>query len=440
MKKSSYLWHPNTQMSEWSNFTKIVRGNGVWLIDDHGKKYLDGVASMWCNVWGHSRRELVNTIIKQTKKLQHSPLFNFTNEPTELLSKKLIKISPNMNSVFFTDNGSTAMEASIKIALQYWKNIGVMNKTKIATLENGYHGDTFGAMSVGYVPEFFSKFKSKLFQTIRFKVPNSYHAPKNMSVKEFENRCILNIENRLSSDDSIAAFVMESGAQVAGGVIIYPPGFQKRINNICKKYNVLFVLDEIATGFGRLGSMIEYSNQNCRPDIVSYGKMLTGGYLTLAASLTSKKISNSFLGNFDDKKHLFHGHTYTGNPIAASLALRNLELYEEKQLIKKIQRTSKIFMNRKNEFYDLDLVGDVRYKGMLMGIELVSNKNKKIPITTKKSINKVIFEEGKKHNVFFRTLGNIIMLVPPLAISEKELNFLIDGTIKTIKGISKEIT
>ena len=160
-------------MSEWSDFTTIVRGKGMWLIDDHGTKYLDGVASMWCNVWGHSRKELVNAIIKQTKKLQHSPLFNFTNESSEILSKKLIDICPGMSSVFFTDNGSTAMEVSIKIALQYWKNIGLENKTKIATLKNGYHGDTFGAMSVGYVPEFFSKFKSKLFQTIQFKVPNS---------------------------------------------------------------------------------------------------------------------------------------------------------------------------------------------------------------------------------------------------------------------------
>ena len=439
MRKNSHLWHPNTQMSEWTNFTKIVRGNGMWLIDEHGTKYLDGVASMWCNVWGHSRKELVNTIIKQTKKLQHSPLFNFTNEPAEALSKKLIELSPNMESVFFTDNGSTAMEASIKIALQYWENIGIPNKTKIATLENGYHGDTFGAMSVGYVPEFFSKFKSKLFQTTRFHVPNLYRAPKNMTAKEFEDTCIKNIENILSTDNSIAVFVMESGAQVAGGVIIYPPGFQKRINNICKKYNVLFVLDEIATGFGRLGSMIEYTRENCTPDIVSYGKMLTGGYLTLASTLTSKKISNSFLGNFDDMKHLFHGHTYTGNPIATSLALRNLELYQQKKLIKKIQKTSKIFINRRKEFYDLDLVGDVRHKGMLMGIELVSNKNNKTPIRTKKSINNIIFEEGKKHSIFFRTLGNIIMLVPPLAISEKELNFLIDGTIKTIKGISKKI-
>ena len=433
MKNQNYLWHPNTQMSEWNEFPKIVRGDGMWLIDEDGNRLLDGVASMWCNVWGHSKSELINAIIRQTKKLQHSPLFNLTNEPSELLAKKLIKISPNMAQVFFSDNGSTAMEIAIKIAIQYWNNLGFNNKNKIATLENGYHGDTFGAMSIGYVPEFFSKFRSKLFSTLQFKVPRSYNLPKNVIEKEFENDCVKKIENKLSNDNTIAAFVMESGAQVAGGVNIYPKNFQKRVNAICKKYNVLFVLDEIATGFGRLGSMIEYKKQNCHPDIVSFGKMLTGGYLTFAATLTTKKISNSFLGEFYESKHLFHGHTYTGNPIAASLALENLKLYDKTKLIQKIQKTSKILKNRANEFYELDIVGDVRHKGMLMGIELINNNSTK----TGKSINKIVFEEGKKHNIFFRTLGNVVMLVPPLAISNSEINLLIDGTIKTINGISK---
>ncbi|NWK06217.1 adenosylmethionine--8-amino-7-oxononanoate transaminase [Marine Group I thaumarchaeote] len=433
MKNQNYLWHPNTQMSEWNEFPKIVRGDGMWLIDEDGNRLLDGVASMWCNVWGHSKSELINAIIKQTKKLQHSPLFNLTNEPSELLAKKLLKISPNMAQVFFSDNGSTAMEIAIKIALQYWNNLGFNNKNKIATLENGYHGDTFGAMSIGYVPEFFSKFRSKLFSTLQFKVPRSYNLPKNVIEKEFENDCIKKIESKLSNDNTIAAFVMESGAQVAGGVNIYPKNFQKRVNSICKKYNVLFVLDEIATGFGRLGSMIEYKKQNCNPDIVSFGKMLTGGYLTFAATLTTKKISNSFLGEFYESKHLFHGHTYTGNPIAASLALENLKLYDKTKLIQKIQKKSKILENRANEFYELDVVGDVRHKGMLMGIELINNNSAK----TRKSINKIVFEEGKKHNIFFRTLGNVVMLVPPLAISNTEINLLIDGTIKTINGISK---
>ncbi len=434
----SNVWHPNTQMSEWKDFPEITNAKGVWLIDKEKKKLLDGVGSMWCNVWGHSKRELVNSITKQMKTLQHSPMFNLTNKPVEKLAKKLISISPGMNHVFFSDNGSTAMEIAIKIALQYWSNLGV-KKTKIATLKNGYHGDTFGSMSVGYVPEFFINFKSKLFPTIRFPVPNKYRIPKNYNFTDYQNICLDIIEKKIINNDSIAAFVMESGAQMAGGVIIYPKNFQRKINKICKDNNVLFVLDEIATGFGRLGSMIEYENQHCKPDIVSFGKMLTGGYLTFAATLTTSKIYNSFLDQFNNMKHLFHGHTYTGNPIAASVSLTNLQLYEKHNLIQKIKKKSLIFQKRTNEFLDLELVGDVRTKGMVMGIELVSNKKRKTPLKTKKSINKLVFEEGRKHNVYFRTLGNIVMLVPPLAISSNEINFLIDSTLKTIQGITSEL-
>jgi len=421
-------------MKEWNSFDKIIKGKGMWLIDSKGNKMLDGVASMWCNVWGHSNPELVRAITNQSKKLQHSSMFNLTNEPAERLAENLVNISPGMHKVFFSDNGSTAMEIAIKLALQYWKNIGEKKKTKIATIENGYHGDTFGAMSVGYVPEFFGKFKEQLFSTIQFPVPNKYRIPKGFTFSDYQNYCIEKIEKKFSKNNNIAAFIMESGAQVAGGVIIYPKGFQRKISQLCKKYDVLFVLDEIATGLGRLGSMIQYEEQKSTPDIVAYGKMLTGGYLTMAVTMTNKKIYDSYLGEFNDWKHLFHGHTYTGNPIAAAVANENLKMYKTKSLIKKIQKTSKVFEKFYQEISEIDIVGDIRHKGMLMGIELVTNRKKKTPIHPKKSINKIFFEEGKKQGIYLRTLGNIVMLVPPLAISEKELNLLLNGVIRTIKA------
>ena len=428
------MWHPNTQMNEWDSFTQIKSGKGVWLTDSKGNKMIDAVGSMWCNVWGHSNPKLVNVIRNQSKKLQHSSMFNLTNEPAEKLAVNLIKISPGMNRVFYSDNGSSAMEISIKLALQYWKNRGEKKKTEIATITNGYHGDTFGAMSVGYVPKFFSTFKKQLFSTIQFPVPNKYRIPKGFTFLDYQNYCLEKIENRLSKNNNIAAFVMESGAQVAGGVIIYPKGFQRKISQLCKKHEVLLVLDEIATGFGRMGSMLQYEEQKSIPDIVAYGKMLTGGYLTMAATLTNKKIYNSFLGEFNDWKHLFHGHTYTGNPIAAAVANKNIEMYQKNHLIKKIQKTARIFEKYYTEILDIDIVGDIRHKGMLMGIELVSNKNKKTPIQSEKSINKIFFEEGKKNKIYLRTLGNIVMLVPPLAISEKDLDLLLNNTIKTIQA------
>ena len=421
-------------MKEWNSFDKIIKGKGMWLIDSKGNKMLDGVASMWCNVWGHSNPELVRAITNQSKKLQHSSMFNLTNEPAERLAENLVNISPGMHKVFFSDNGSTAMEIAIKLALQYWKNIGEKKKIKIATIENGYHGDTFGAMSVGYVPEFFGKFKEQLFSTIQFPVPNKYRIPKGFTFSDYQNYCIEKIEKKFSKNNNIAAFIMESGAQVAGGVIIYPKGFQRKISQLCKKYDVLFVLDEIATGLGRLGSMIQYEEQKSTPDIVAYGKMLTGGYLTMAATMTNKKIYDSYLGEFNDWKHLFHGHTYTGNPIAAAVANENLKMYKTKSLIKKIQKTSKVFEKFYQEISEIDIVGDIRHKGMLMGIEIVTNRKKKTPIHPKKSINKIFFEEGKKQGIYLRTLGNIVMLVPPLAISEKELNLLLNGVIRTIKA------
>lgn len=435
----SFVWHPNTQMKEWDSFTKIVKARGMWLTDSNGNNLLDGVASMWCNVWGHSKPELINAITKQSKKTQHTSMFNLTNEPAEVLATNLIEISPGMHKVFYSDNGSSAMEIAFKMGLQYWNNIGEKKKTKIMTLENGYHGDTFGSMAVGYVPEFFNKFKSQLFATIQIPVPNKYRIPKGFSYQEYQDFCINKIENTFSKDEKIAMFVMESGAQVAGGVNIFPEGFQRKISKMCKKYNVLFVLDEIATGFGRLGSMLQYTEQKSIPDIVAYGKMLTGGYMTMAATLASKKIYDSFLGEFNDWKHLFHGHTFTGNPLAASVANENLKLYKKHSLIKKIKKTSKIFEEYYERISELETVGDVRHKGMLMGIELVKDKQNKVPIHPKKSINKIFFEEGKKQGVYLRTLGNIVMVVPPLAISENELDILLNRTIKTIKSAQNQV-
>jgi adenosylmethionine-8-amino-7-oxononanoate aminotransferase len=426
-------------MKEWQSFDEIIRAKGMWLIDSNGNKMLDAVASMWCNVWGHSKPELVKAIVNQSKKLQHSPMFNLTNEPAEKLADKLVEISPGMHKVFYSDNGSSAMEIAFKLAIQYWDNIGEKQKSKIATLENGYHGDTFGAMSVGYVPEFFGKFKKQLFSTIQIPVPNKYRIPKGYTYLDYQNYCLHKIEKQFSKDDKIAAFVMESGAQVAGGVVIFPKDFQKKISKLCKKYNVLFVLDEIATGFGRMGSMVQYTEQKSIPDIVAYGKMLTGGYMTMAATLAGKKVYDSFLGEFNDWKHLFHGHTYTGNPIAASVSLANLKLYQKNNLIKKIQKTSKVFEKYYDEISKLESVGDIRHQGMLMGIELVTDKRKKTPINPKKSINKIFFEEGKKNGIYLRTLGNIVMLVPPLAISENNLELLLNRAILTIRSAQKQV-
>ncbi|WOV93216.1 MAG: adenosylmethionine--8-amino-7-oxononanoate transaminase [Candidatus Nitrosoabyssus spongiisocia] len=429
----SKIWHPNTQMTEWNNFPQIVSAKGVYLIDSDGKKLFDAVASMWCNVWGHSKPELIQAIIQQSKNLQHAPLFNLNHKPAIQLAQNLLHHLPGMDRIFYSDNGSSGMEIAIKMAIQYWSNINEP-KSQIASLENGYHGDTFGAMSVGYVPQFFSQFKRQLFSVHRLPVPNRYRTPKRYSHSDHLQYCLEKAERLFSKNDKIAALVMESGTQVAGGVVIYPKNFQHNLMKICKKYNTLLVLDEVATGLGRLGSMIQYVNQNSRPDIVTFGKMLTGGYMTRAATASSKKIYDSFSGEYAENKHLFHGHTFTGNPIATSLALANLKLYKKHKLIQKIQKTSRVFTKHIDELLKLNLVGDVRHKGMLVGIELVTNKKTKSSPVPKMSINRIIFEQGRKNGLYLRTLGNIVMLVPPLIISEAQINMLVSKTISTIKS------
>jgi adenosylmethionine-8-amino-7-oxononanoate aminotransferase len=425
-------------MNDWKRFDVISKGDGVWLYDSGGNSLMDSVASMWCNVWGHSNKELTDAMIKQTRRLQHSSLFNLTNDKAEALAKELVRLAPQMYRVFYSDDGSTAMEISAKMALQYWHNIG-KKKTRFVSLENGYHGDTIGTMSLGYVSLFFSKFRSVLFPVLRTPAPNRYRIPKGYSFEDYQEHCIDRIEKTFAQNDDIAAFVMESGAQIAGGAVIYPNGFQKKISRLCKKYDVLFVLDEIATGFGRLGSMIEYQEQESIPDIVSFGKMLSGGYLPLAATLANKKIYDSFLGEYKDMRHFFHGHTFTGNPLACATALKNISLYKKHRLISKIKKRSAQLQSRIKEISDLELVGDVRHKGMLMGIELVSNKKTKTPISPQKKLPQKVFTEAKKHGIYQRTLGNIVMVVPPLAISEQELDYLMDGIIKTIKNVTSQV-
>lgn len=427
-------------MKDWSKFDSIVKGKGMWLEDSKGNRMLDGVASMWCNVWGHSRKELVQAMVSQTRKLQHSSLFNLTNDKAEALAARLVRLAPNMSRVFYSDDGSTAMEVSAKIALQYWHNRGETRKKRFVSLEGGYHGDTIGAMSLGYVPAYFSMYKPVLFNVTRTPSPTSYRIPAGFSREEYLEFCIEKIESTLSKSDNIAAFVMESGAQMAGGVTIYPKNFQYKVSRLCKKHGILFILDEIATGFGRLGSMVEYQSQQSNPDIVSFGKMLTGGYMPLAATLATRKVYDSFLGATEGMKHLFHGHTFTGHPIGCATALANLDLYKKEKLIAKVKKRSSQMQKRVSEISKLDMVGDVRHRGMLMGIELVSDKSKKTPINPSKRINQKIFNEGKRHNIYLRTLGNIVMIVPPLAISERDLDFLLDEVERTIKIVTKQET
>lgn len=438
-KDKRYVWHPYTQMKDYlmQDVPVIIKGEGFYLVDEKGNRYLDGVASMWCNVWGHSRREIVDAMIEQVKALQHSTLFGLTNDKAVILAEMLVKIAEGMGKVFYSDNGSTAIEVALKTALQYWYNKGY-NKNRFIALEHAYHGDTTGAMSVGYLEHFFKPYESMLFKVRKVPSPYMYRKHLEMSDDDYMHYCLSMLESELK-DDKVAAVIMESGAQIAGGGIVYPEEYQKSVRELCNKYNTLLILDEVATGFGRLGSMVEYMEQGSIPDIVAFGKMLTAGYIPLAATLVRDEIYNAFLGEYDEHKHLFHGHTFTGNPIACATAVANLQLYSKENLIARVRSNARVIKERREEFMYYSIVGDVRHKGMLLAVELVKDKVSKIPLTLKhRRVNYAIMQEALKHGIFLRPLGHIMLIIPPLALSKDELNMLLDNALSIIDVLQKE--
>ena len=417
----------------------ISSGSDFYFVDKAGQRYLDGVANMWCNVWGFNENKITKAMIEQIQKIPHSTIFGITNNKSTELSKKFLQLTKGMDKVFFTDNGSSAIEAAMKMATQYWHNKGVKNKSLFLSLKDGYHGDTIGAMSVGYVNSYFNRYRALLLPSRKIPKPHSYllkgddDKPDIYSIIEKSRKIIE------GNADKTIALVMESGAQIAGGVTVYPEGYQKKIKEICNENNVILILDEIATGFGRLGNMIEYISQDSTPDIACFGKAITGGYFPMALTVASKKIYQEFEGNWNESKHLYHGHTYAGHPVGCSAVIENLKMYKEEKLIKRIESKSKLIEKRIKELDSFSIVNNIRAKGMLAAFDLV-HKHKEI-----KSINGVpitihVIKESLKKGVFLRSLGSTMLLIPPLAIDNTSLQTILDTQADIIYNIQKSLS
>ena len=437
-----YVWHPYTQMKIWNRGSNkiIIEGDNFYLIDQNKKKILDGVASMWSNVWGYGENPIIKSMQTQLSTLPNSTLFGLGNRKSVNLAEKLIKLCKGMDKVFYSDNGSTAIEIALKMSTQYWKNKNNNSKKHLfLSLRNGYHGDTIGTMSIGFVANFFESYKSILLKTFRVPSPKDYEFKYKVE-SEIVDKCLDLTEKKLKKYSSkISAMIMESGAQIAGGVSIYPRNYQKKISELCKKYDVLLILDEIATGFGRLGNMIEYEKQKSIPDIVCYGKALNGGYFPIAVTLTTNKIYKAFLGNYKDNKQFFHGHTYTGHPVGCTACITNIDHYKKTNLIFQIQQNSIHLQKKLNKFYDLDIVSKIRHKGLLTGIDLVNGK-KSLNFVQGLPINYYIMKESLKRGVYLRTLGNILTIIPPLAIPRAKLDIIIDVSYEILYLLDKEIS
>lgn len=441
-KDRKYLWHPFTQMRDWQTdeVPVIAKGDGCFLIDVAGKRYLDGVSSLWCNVHGHRVKELDAAVRRQLGKVAHTTFLGLTHPAGIELAAALVAIAPRgLCRVFYSDSGSEAMEVAIKMAYQYWQQRGRPRKKKFVKLTHAYHGDTLGSVSVGGIELFHQVYKPLLFGTFASPSPYRYRWPTGSDPERVKKESLQEMEAIFREHhEEIAALVMEPLMQGAAGMIDQPCGYISRARQLTKKYNILLVLDEVATGFGRTGKMFAAEHEQVTPDLMAVAKGLTGGYLPLAATLATEEVYSAFLGKYETFKTFFHGHTYTANPLACAVAVSNLKLFKEKKVLEKLQPKIGLLREGLKDFYGLEHVGDIRQVGTMIGIELVRNRRTKGFFEAKEKIGARVIERARKKGAILRPLGPVIVLMPPLAMRPKELRELLNITYDAVKEVTEE--
>lgn len=436
-----YVWHPFTQMRDWvadPEMVVIERGQGSYLVDTEGRRYLDGVSSLWCNTHGHRVPEIDRAVRAQLGKIAHSTYLGLANEPASILSKEMVAIAPKgLTKVFYSDSGSEAVEIALKMAYQYWQLKGVKTKRTFLKFQNAYHGDTVGSVSVGGIQLFHDIFGPLLFKTLAAPAPYRYRDSFKGTEEAYARFCADRVEAILKKDHRrIAAVVLEPLVQGAAGMLMQPKGFLRRIAALAKKYDTLLILDEVATGFGRTGTMFACEQEGVRPDLLCLAKGITGGYLPLAATLATEEIYRAFLGRYDEFKTFFHGHTYTANPLACAAAVANLRLFQKKRTLQKAQIQIRQLSQALERFRALPHVGEVRQCGMMIGIELVKNKVTREPFPIEEQRGVKVCREARKHGILIRPLGNVIVLMPPFSFSSQQIQTLCDGVYRSIETIT----
>lgn len=434
-----YVWHPFTQMKDYVQGKPLIieRGEGSFLWDIYGNKYLDGISSLWVTVHGHHREEIDQAIIEQVRKVSHTTLLGLSHPPAIELAKRLVEITPNgLNRVFYSDSGSTAVEIALKIAFQYWlqKPNGSSLRKKFISLKNAYHGDTIGAVSVGGIELFHEIYQPLLFDSIRVESPYCYRCGLGKTHPDCNLECLAQVEEVVKEHHhETAGLIIEPIVQGAAGMLVSPPGFLKGIRELCTGHNILMIADEVAVGFGRTGRMFACEHEEVIPDILTLGKGITGGYLPLAATITTDEIYNAFLGEYDEFKTFFHGHTYTGNPLACAAALASVDIFEKDGTIRELQHKVDFLKTGLKRFKDLEHVGDVRQKGFMVGIELVLNRDSKEPYPPADKMGIKVIMEARRRGLIIRPLGEVIVLMPPLSIALGELDELLHVAFDSIR-------
>ncbi|WP_447976789.1 adenosylmethionine--8-amino-7-oxononanoate transaminase [Candidatus Nitrospira bockiana] len=426
-----YLWHPFTQMKEWEAEEPVIieRGKGAYVIDTEGRRYLDGVSSIWVNVHGHRHPDLDRALRVQLGRIAHSTLLGLSNPPAIELARALIRLAPSgLTRVFYSDDGSTAVEVALKMAIQYWqqRRPRAGPKRTFVNLKLAYHGDTAGAMSVGNIELFHERFHPLLFPTLRADPPYCYRCPLKLTYPSCRMACLEPIERVLKARHTeIAGLVLEPLVQAAAGMITSPPGYLRRIRELCTTYDVLLIADEVATGFGRTGRMFACEHEGVTPDLLALSKGITGGYLPLGATLATERIYEAFLGEYGEWKTFFHGHSYTGNPLGCAVALANLAVFRKERTLAKLRAKTSTLTVLLRSLAGHPHVGEIRQCGFMVGIELVKNRATREPFPLEARVGHRVAKEARARGLLLRPLGNVMVLMPPLSATRADLQRMV---------------
>jgi len=439
-KDKQYVWHPFTQMKGWleSSQTVITDASGIKLTDTDGREYYDAVSSLWVNIHGHRRAEIDQAIINQLGKVAHSTALGLANVPAAEYAEQLVKVAPEgLNKVFYSDDGSTAVEVAIKMAFQYWQHKGKPDKKRFVALEQAYHGDTVGTVSVGGIDLFHRVFKPLLFEPFHVPSPSCYHCKLADSSEQCGLECAQALEELLAAKhEEIAALVIEPLVQAAAGMLMSPPGYLAKVREITQKYNVLLIADEVATGFGRTGKLFACEHEQVRPDLMCLSKGITGGYLPLAATLTTDEIYQAFLGDMADKRTFYHGHSYTANQLGCAAALASLKIFADEQVIEGLEPKIAAIRTKLAMIGEQEHVGNARQCGMIAGIELMQDKTAKQPYPWDQTTGAKVCMKAREYGVFIRPVGDVVVFMPPLCSTIAEINHMLDIVYRSIDEVT----
>lgn len=425
-----HIWHPCSQMKDYEAFPPIVikKGEGVFLEDMEGKKYLDAVSSWWVNLFGHSNKRINDAIYKQANKLEHVIFANFTHEAAIELGERILEAAPKgLNKIFFGDNGSSAIEIALKMSFQYHQQTGKRKKTKFVALSDGYHGETLGALSVGGVDLFSKIYKPLLLDVIRPEGPDCFRCKYNLDRNTCNSECFEAMGKAIEEKhEEVSAIIIEPMVQGAAGMKIYSPNYLKKLRKLCDEYDINLIADEIAVGFGRTGEMFACNHAGITPDIMCVSKGLTAGYMPLSLVITTDKIYDVFYDDYDTMKAFLHSHSYSGNALGCAVAVETLKIFKEENIIEKNKKKSAFLKEKIAEnFKDIPYIGECRQIGMIGAIELVKDKNTKEGFHWKERVGYQIYKRALEKGVLLRPLGNIIYFMPPYVINEEEIDLMV---------------